>query len=437
MLQVPRNMVPPDPIQVCNIITRHNSNLGVCLDYDKILTYYSYYTIVARETRHKLQKYIGYGVCGKMSDDEFLSWLLQRGVREGLGSTQSGAISVSSDSLENAINTGLYSDELNTVMRVKIKLNQAEYAESSLFSYTRYTPVNIPTFDGHRMIVTRPTWSVQNTGRFAMSNPAIQNIAKDLSDINTVPEGWVLYECDSGQIEPKIIYSHFIPDPQIQALIRLYNDAYYGILHYVTMPIEDLVSGTLTFGKKEITEELVALRKQLKKLGNGVMYGKQSNPGNDPLIENYIKRIGGHPERIKWQRLCEDAVDRGQDIFPTVFGTPINIKIGEGGKKYEGNAEALRRHHIRCAINNPIQGTAGDLARYSVMMADHFLTRNCPNSVIVKYTHDSGTFAIHEDEYHKAMPFLKDVTAYQVEGWLPITSDGDEGRSEGLFSDVI
>ena len=427
----------PDVNTVCNILTKNNERMGICIDYDKLLEYYSYAVIMSRDKRPRLQKYLGLSTSDVMTDDVFLSALLKLGVSTGLGRTGSGSVSVSTESLQSAIDTGLYSTELVAIMKAKIELNKWEYAVSHLYAFTRYDPVNIPAFDGHRMIVTRPTWAPQNTGRFAMQNPPIQNISKDFADILTVPEGWRLYYCDSSQIEPRIIYSAFIPDKQIQALINLYNDAYFGLLHYVTMPIEDIVSGRTDFVKREVTDEMRDMRQALKRLGNGVMYGKASNPNNDPLTANYIQRIGGHPIRVKWQKRMEDLVDAGQDIFPTYFGTPINIKVGGGREKYLGNPEALRRHDIRCAINNPIQGTAGDLARYSVVNVDHFLTRNCPNSVILDYVHDSSMFAIYEDEYDKAISYLKDAVAYDVEGWLPIYSEGEEGRHSPLFADII
>ena len=427
----------PDVNTVCNILTKNNERMGICIDYDKLLEYYSYAVIMSRDKRPRLQKYLGISPNENMTETVFCNALMRLGVREGLGVTEGGSVSVSTDSLQSAIDTGMYTPELNAIMKAKIELNEWEYTVSHLYQLTRYDPVNIPTFDGHRMIVVRPTWVPQNTGRFAMRNPPIQNIAKKFSDILTVPEGWVLWYCDSSQIEPRIIYSAFIPDKQIQALIKLYNDAYFGILHYVTMPIADIASGRLDFEKHEITDEMKAKRQALKRLGNGVMYGKASNPDNDPLTAAYIQRIGGHPIRVKWQKSMENAVDAGQDIFPTYFGTPINIKIGEGREKYLGNPEALRRHDIRCAINNPIQGTAGDLARYSVVNVDHFLTRNCPNSVILDYVHDSSMFAIHEDEWDKAIDYLKDAVAYDVEGWLPIYSEGEKGRHEALFADII
>ena len=43
------------------------------------------------------------------------------------------------------------------------------------------------------------------------------------------------------------------------------------------------------------------------------------------------------------------------------------------------------------------------------------------------YTHDSGTFAVHESDYDTVMPELKEVTSYQVEDWIPIYGEPQEG----------
>lgn len=436
MLTINKSTRIPDVAETCATLTRHNDRLGVCIDYDKLLTYFSYYTILGRKKRIQLQKYLNY-TGDKMGDDDFLRIILKLGVKEGLLTAQSGSLSASAPSLQNAIDTGRYSEEAVVVMQKYQELSGIEYAESSIRKLTAWEPVNMPTYDGHRMIIVHPTWVPQNTGRVAMRNPAIQNISKKLKDILTVPKGWVLYECDSSQVEPRIIYSVYIPDKQIKALINIYNDAYFGILHYVNMPVEDLTSGRTDFTAHEITEEMTEMRQALKRLGNGVMYGKQSNPGNDPLTARYIERIGNNPFRVRWSNQMEEMIDSGKTIFPTYFGTPIDISVGDGRDKYMDNPKALRGHDLRCAINNPIQGTAADLMRYSVMYADHHLSRNCPNSVILTYTHDSGKFAVYEDEYDDAMKVLRDVVAYQVEGWIPILSDGEEGRTKGAFPDVF
>lgn len=438
MHQISLNQRMPDVDQVCNIMRTHNARMGICFDYDKICEYFSYYTMTGKRIRDNLQKYLRFGLDSKMTGNDFLKIMAKFGVKEGFLPTQGGGISLKAESIQNAIDSGLYSEDICTILKAYSKMSHSEYIVSSLNAYMRYEPVNCPTFDGHRMIVVHPDWVPQNTGRYAMQNPAVQNIAKEIGDIVTVPKGWVFYECDSSQIEPRIIYSAFIPDPQIQTLIKLYNDAYFGLLHYVTMPIELITKGVMDFEKHEITDDMKDKRQFLKRLGNGVMYGKQSNPSGDQLIENYIQRIGGHPMRVRWQKEAEEAVDRGQKVFNTVFGTPIDITVGDGGDKYaDSGANAVRNHLVRCAINNPIQGTAGDLNRYSIMACDHFLTRNCPNSVILYSSHDSDKFAIHEDEYDKAMSFLKDATSYQVEGWIPIYSEGSEGRHGGAFADII
>ena len=65
--------------------------------------------------------------------------------------------------------------------------------------------------------------------------------------------------------------------------------------------------------------------------------------------------------------------------------------------------------------------------RYSVMKADNLLTREAPNSRIIAYVHDSGKFMIAEDEYDKVIDQLKKIVSYQVEDWIPIYGDYEEG----------
>ena len=88
--------------------------------------------------------------------------------------------------------------------------------------------------------------------------------------------------------------------------------------------------------------------------------------------------------------------------------------------------KAYYDHLVICAMNNPVQGTAADLMRLSIVRANNLLQRKAPNSVITEYIHDSGKFAIHEDDYHKVIDELKEITAYQVDDWIPIYSDSTD-----------
>lgn len=430
MLQLTRETSIPSLEKCCQILTEHNNKMGIPLDYDRMVEYYAYWNIQANERRKRIERYIGHQSTEPLKDSTFLVWLDSVNVRTGLLSTDGGKVSLSGDSLKAAIATNLYSKEINMVMKLYSEYKDMAHLVSPFKKIILNCSISkIPTYDGHRMVFCRPDWIPQNTGRIGMQNPGLMNIAKELADIETVPPGWIYFTVDSGQIEPRIIQSVYLNDPQIKKCTMMYNDAYYGYVHYCTLLTnEQRQSRTLDIYPVELSETIKEKRKRFKTYGNAVMYGSTENKENDPDKEAFIKYIGGHPNRIKWQSKVEEQINRGVRVFKTVFGTEINITKGPSEFNYSDKfSNAYHAHLVRCAINNPIQGTAADLMRYSIGRANLLLLKKAPNSVILKYTHDSGTFAIHENDYNAVISELKEITSYQVEDWIPIYGDPQEG----------
>ena len=83
---------------------------------------------------------------------------------------------------------------------------------------------------------------------------------------------------------------------------------------------------------------------------------------------------------------------------------------------------------MKLAINNPIQGTGADLMRYSVRHVQDMLVTNSRKSRIINYVHDAVSLAVYEDDFDKVRPYLDDLVAYEVEGWIPIRLDLQIGR---------
>jgi DNA polymerase I-like protein with 3'-5' exonuclease and polymerase domains len=143
-----------------------------------------------------------------------------------------------------------------------------------------------------------------------------------------------------------------------------------------------------------------------------------------------IKRIGSHPARIEWTNELKNQISRGNTIFKTAFGTPINTAYSS--KLTNGNLRAgsIDEEMLRLAINNPIQGTAADLMRVSVYEANRILMNKAKKSYIINYVHDAGMFGIHEDEYDAVAKELSDIVSYDVDGWLPISAEPEFGRKD-------
>lgn len=430
--------VIPTVEETVGILTRHTEEFGIPLDYDRILEYRAYYLLKGHEAKRKLVRSIGFtGSIDNFKPDIFKAFLKQSNVSVGLIYTKKGDISLGEDSLEAAIATGIYSAELVEIMRLYLDMGRSFKIVSSFEQMFQFGTISkTETFDNHRMLIVRPRWVPQNTGRLGAQDPGIMNLSNKVHDIFTVPKGYIYREVDSGQIEPRIIQSAFLKDPQLMKCTMLYDDAYYGYIHYCRF-LDDVTraSGTLDIKPIEITDEMVALRKKFKTFGNATMYGSTENVLNDPDKAAFIKYIGGHPKRLEWVKQIEHQLDRGQIMFNTAFGVPIDITKNVDGEKYD--TETKKRHAlIKRAINNPIQGTGADLMRYSVKQADKLLKTKAPKSHILQYVHDAGKFAIHEDEYDLIKNEIEEITAYQVDDWIPIHS-GVTGFEAGQLKRFI
>lgn len=434
MITITKGMYIPSVDETLGILTKHNSMMPQFLDYDKLQTYLGYCTIKASRMKGPLFDAVGLREFDEMGiANAFKLWIERNEITSLFKATKTG-ISVDQDSVDQAKASGKLTQE-----QIKIIDWYQEYTK-----YVRYarvcmgllqnTIVGAKSYDGHRMIRVNPIWHPQNTGRVAMRDPAIQNLPREFHDLQTVPEGWTLIHTDSGQIEPRIIYSAFIPDPQIQALINLYDDAYFGVLHYVTMDKSIIASGTTNFVKNELTDAQKEMRKEIKTYQNAVMYGSTSNSKASSVKQALIDRIGNHPMRHAWLSRNDKMLEQGITVFKTAFGTPIDVsnsqKLDDGLSQDDQSYE-----YVKLAINNPIQGTAADLMRVSVSEANRILSRDAKNSFIISYLHDAGLFAVHHSDYDKVADRLSDIVSYDVEGWLPIKAEPVIGRDPGWFED--
>ncbi len=437
MIHIDKTTYIPSVEETLGTLRSHNKLMPQFLDFDKIMMDISYLQMQIGNISKPLFDVIG--TPAKISAAENMkAWLVRNNQTSGFDFGKEG-LSLSENSIQGAKDSNTLREE--TVYLLDVYQKYAKYTKmrGTLVSLLQNPVSNAPSCDGHRMLIINPEWAAQNTGRVAMKNPAIQNLDRVLQELVTVPEGFVKIHTDSGQIEPRIVYSVYLPDPQIKTLIELYDDAYFGLLHYCTMPESYITAGTLEFQKMEITDEMKANRSKIKTYGNAVMYGSTSNPTGDPIKAAMIKRIGQHPLRQKLVRDYMQQLQMGQTIFKTAFGTPIDISNSVKYEEAGARAASVEEERLRLAINNPIQGLAADCMRVSVYEANKLLMNKAKKSFIIHYVHDAGVFAVHEDDYDAAAKELGDIVAYNVDGWIPIHAEPDEGRrggADGLIKDL-
>lgn len=437
MIHIDKNTYIPRVDETLGTLRMHNSLQPIFVDFDKIMMLLGHLQLLLKDTTPALYEYIGkpakVDVSGNMK-----MWLMQHEDVSGFEVTKEG-ISLEKNSVQQAMDSNTLSPLAIELLELYQKISGLIKVRGSLVSLLQNPISDAPSCDGHRMLIVKPEWAPQNTGRVAMRNPAVQNLPRVVQEIITVPKGFVLLHTDSGQIEPRVVYSAYIPDPQIQALINMYNDAYFGVLHYVQMDYGYIASGTTSFTPMEITDEMKDGRKRLKTFNNGVMYGSTSNPTGDRVKAALIDRIGGHPMRKAWIERIKRDISMGKTVVQTAFGTPIDVgnsaKLTAGGMR----AGSVEEEMVRLMINNPIQGTAADMMRVSVYEANRIMMNKARKSFIKCYIHDAGVFAIHEDDYDAVSDELATIVSYHVDGWIPINAEpefGRDGGKAGLIPDL-
>lgn len=429
MITLTKTSPIPSVNQTLEMLRANNNMMPIYIDYDKLLM--SMFSMQRKidAMYNAFQEVTGMNAKNGVLKKYVLEYAKQRGFLSNFLKTDTGDFSVSADSIA-AVMSSTDDEGDKFVIKLYSNISDLTKARGTLIGLLQNPISDKVSCDMHRMLEVRPVWAPQNTGRVAMQKPAIQNLPRNLQELITVPRGYKLLHTDSGQVEPRITYSAFVVDEQIKALIKLYNDAYFGLLHYCTMPMADIRSGRLDFQKLEITEEMKDNRQAIKTNGNAVMYGSTSNK-EEPIKKAMIERIGNHPSRLKLIAKIEDDLNRGRREFNTYFGTPINIY---NSPKLAGGMNQ-REELIRLAINNPIQGTAADLMRASACEAGR-LIMSAKDSYIIAYIHDAGLFCISEDDWDDIGEKLKDIVAYQVDDWVPINAEADvyEFTNKGAYA---
>lgn len=425
--------LPITPDEACGIVQRHTSKMGVFLDLDRC---YELIGILSRDNfkiLRELPKLCGIPSFNPNKRQDVIDTMLHIGVPKR-NLIVDGQVSVSAKVLAPLLESGDLDEEQAQFVKMYLKFSSTKNNIGSLNSYTKLPRCKRLSFNGHRMVLARPSYHLLSTSRIQSEDPNMQGIARNYGDIVTYPWGYILIRADSGQIEPRINFSVFIRDEVIVRLITHYNDAYFGLLNFCTMSDAELQACYADFDKAfvpiEITDEIKAKRQDLKTLSNAGSYGSQHLDNIDPaLAAAFDRRLVKHPARLARERAVSEQLSRGDQTFYGAFGTPINpgstSKYDEGGKGWEG-------HIQRCGINNPVQTTASELMIISVYNADKRL-KNATDSGICYYKHDEGAFLVSEKDAEKdpsLVSDLSDITAYNVKGWIPIPADPIIGVKE-------
>ena len=231
--------------------------------------------------------------------------------------------------------------------------------------------------------------AVAVTGRLSSNDPNLQNIpirtpeGRRVREAFVAPPGSLIASADYSQIELRIM-AHLSGD---EALLRAFHE---GLdVHRAT------AAEVFSLAVDQVSSEQ---RRYAKVINFGLIYGMSAyglarNLGIDnTAAKNYIERYFARFAGVK--RYMDDtrAQAKAQGYVETVFGRRLYLpEIQSSNGQRRAGAE-------RAAINAPMQGTAADLIKLSMVKVQQVLDAEKRATRMIMQVHDELVFEVPQTE---------------------------------------
>ncbi|WP_175883616.1 DNA polymerase I [Burkholderia sp. BCC0044] len=262
--------------------------------------------------------------------------------------------------------------------------------------------------------------AVAVTGRLASNDPNLQNIPVRTAEGRRIREAFIaspghwIVSADYSQIELRIM-AHISGDA---SLLRAFSQG------------EDIHRATAAevFGVTPL--EVNSDQRRIAKVINfGLIYGMSafglaSNLGitRDAAklyIDRYFTRYPGVAQYMENTR----AVAKEKGYVETVFGRRLWLPEINGGNG------PRRQAAERAAINAPMQGTAADLIKLSMIAVDDWLTRDRLASRMIMQVHDELVLEVPESELSLVREKLPEMMCGVAKLKVPLVAEVGAGAN--------
>jgi DNA polymerase-1 len=240
--------------------------------------------------------------------------------------------------------------------------------------------------------------TVTATGRLSSSDPNLQNIPARVEEGNRIrqafvpEEGWSIVSADYSQIELRIL-AHLSQD---ETLIRAFQND------------EDIHARTASEIFSVPMEKVTpAMRREAKVINFGILYGMSAyglsqQLGIEPkiaqaYIDEYFKKYTG--VRTYIEKSLEEARQRG--YVTTLLNRRRYLP------DLHSATVAIRQATERMAVNTPLQGTAADVIKVSMIRIQNRIEERGLSSRMIMQVHDELVFEVPEEELPKTIPMIQ------------------------------
>ncbi|UAC47527.1 DNA polymerase I [Bacillus aquiflavi] len=262
---------------------------------------------------------------------------------------------------------------------------------------------------------TRFNQALTQTGRLSSTDPNLQNIPIRLEEGRKIrqafipsEEGWVIFAADYSQIELRVL-AHISGDKKLIKAFKEDMD-----IHTKT------AMDVFHVSKEEITPDM---RRQAKAVNFGIVYGisdyglsqnlKISRKEAGNFIDRYFESYPGVKEYM--EEIVYEAKQKGfvstllhrRRYIPEITSRNFNV----------------RSFAERTAMNTPIQGSAADIIKKTMIdMAARLEKENLQTRLLLQ-VHDELIFEAPEDEIAVLKEIVPDVMENSIELLVPLKVD--------------
>ncbi|MBK9345561.1 MAG: DNA polymerase I [Burkholderiales bacterium] len=256
--------------------------------------------------------------------------------------------------------------------------------------------------------------AVAVTGRLSSNDPNLQNIpirtpeGRRVREAFVAPAGSVIASADYSQIELRIM-AHISEDA---ALLKAFHD---GLdVHRAT------AAEVFGVAVDQVTSEQ---RRYAKVINFGLIYGMSAfglarNLGIDnTAAKNYIARYFERFSGVKTYMETTRELAKRQGYVETVFGRRLQL----GGIQTAKGAQLAGLE--RAAINAPMQGTAADLIKMSMVKVQQVLDAEQRATKMIMQVHDELVFEVPESEVDWVRTEIPRLMASVAELKVPLLAE--------------
>ncbi|MEW6132566.1 MAG: DNA polymerase I [Pseudomonadota bacterium] len=258
------------------------------------------------------------------------------------------------------------------------------------------------------------------TGRLSSSDPNLQNIpvrtqeGRRIREAFIAPQGSVIVSADYSQIELRIM-AHLSGD---EGLLKAFAED--RDIHTAT------ASEVFGVGLDEVSPDQ---RRMAKVINFGLIYGMSAyglasqlnleRSAAQAWIDRYFARYPGVADYM--QRTREQA--RSQGFVETVFGRRLYLP------EINSRNPARRQGAERAAINAPMQGTAADLIKLSMIAVQSWLDAENRQSRMIMQVHDELVLEVPETELAEVRKRLPELMAGVAHLKVPLKAEVGAGAN--------